>query len=80
MAESNPVPSSPEAGASAGKDVLSTVHLYYSDTELFSNTARVIAVYDAEGKNGKQLVLVTDQTVMHPQGGTTVPHSSIRER
>ena len=51
------------------KGNLSTVHMYYDDTELFSNTAKITAIYRAEGTDGNLLVLVTDQTVMHPQGG-----------
>lgn len=48
---------------------LSTVHLYYNDTELFSNTGRIIAVHEVESNGGKLMVLVADETVMHPQGG-----------
>lgn len=46
---------------------LVTKHLYYDDTELFSNVGKVIAQY-AGSKEG-QTVIVLDQTVMHPQGG-----------
>lgn len=47
---------------------LLTQHLYYDDTELFSSVGRVISQYAAT-KDGQE-VLVLDQTVMHPQGGT----------
>ena len=48
---------------------LNTTHLYYTDTELFSNTAKVIGEHSVE-VNGHQLsAIVLDQTVMHPQGG-----------
>ncbi len=68
-ASQSPASLSPEAAPGASKAALTTVHLYYSDTEVFSNAGRVMAVYETEGRNGKQLVVVTDQTVMHPQGG-----------
>lgn len=49
---------------------LRTTHLYYDDTELFSCEARVLAQEELEGKGGeKQLCLILDRTVMHPQGG-----------
>ena len=53
-------------------DDLKTVHLYYNDSELYSNIASVIATYDAECNGKKVIGLVTDQTVMHPQGGTVI--------
>lgn len=60
-----------DQSGSQGAVALSTVHLYYEDTELFSNTAKVIAVREAdpEVEGEKLVVLVTDETVMHPQGG-----------
>ena len=60
-----------DQSGSQGAVALSTVHLYYEDTELFSNTAKVIAVREADPEvEGERLVvLVTDETVMHPQGG-----------
>ena len=60
-----------DQSGSQGAVALSTVHLYYEDTELFSNTAKVIAVREADSEvEGERLVvLVTDETVMHPQGG-----------
>lgn len=49
---------------------LSTVHLYYDDTEQFTCEAKVIAQEELEKKDGgKQLCLILDRTVMHPQGG-----------
>ena len=50
---------------------LSTVHLYYDDTELYTNTGHVIGEWDTELNGGKQTCLVLDRTVMHPQGGKT---------
>ena len=48
---------------------LSTNHLYYANTELFSNVAKVIGEHTVE-VNGSQLTaIVLDETVMHPQGG-----------
>ena len=60
-----------DQSGSQGAAALSTVHLYYEDTELFSNTAKVIAVREADPEvEGERIVaLVTDETVMHPQGG-----------
>lgn len=60
-----------DQSSSQGAAALSTVHLYYEDTELFSNTAKVIAVREAdpEVEGEKVVALVTDETVMHPQGG-----------
>lgn len=60
-----------DQSGSQGAAALSTIHLYYEDTELFSNTAKVIAVREAdpEGEGEKVVALVTDETVMHPQGG-----------
>ena len=49
---------------------LSTTHLYYADTELFSNTAKVIGEHSVEVNGSQLLAIVLDQTVMHPQGGT----------
>ena len=57
------------SSASGSKDGLSTVHLYYSDTELYSNTARVTSVHEVETSSGEKTALVLDETVMHPQGG-----------
>ena len=57
---------------SQGAGPLSTVHLYYADTELFSHTARVIAIREAEVNGEKLVAIVTDETVMHPQGGKEV--------
>ena len=48
---------------------LTTVHLYYNDTYLFRNTAKVLAVSETEMDEKKQISVVLDQTVMHPQGG-----------
>ncbi len=49
---------------------LSTLHLYYEDTELFSCEAKVIGQEEIVGKTGeRQICLVLDRTVMHPQGG-----------
>ena len=48
---------------------ITTVHLYYKDTYLFRNTAKVLAVGETEADEKKQISVVLDQTVMHPQGG-----------
>lgn len=59
-----------EAGASErAVGALSTTHLYYTDTELFSNTAKVIGEHSVEVNGSPVLAVVLDQTVMHPQGG-----------
>ena len=73
MATPNPKEAPLEAPSSSvpkPKDGLSTVHLYYSDTELYNNTARVISVHEVETTGGeKRIAVVLDETVMHPQGG-----------
>ena len=49
---------------------LSTEHLYYHDTELFTCEGKVIAEEEVALKDGSQsLGIVLDRTVMHPQGG-----------
>ena len=48
---------------------LSTIHLYYKDTYLFTNTAKVLSVSDADVDGKIRTTVVLDQTVMHPQGG-----------
>lgn len=50
-------------------EALTTVHLYYDDTELFSCTAHVTGQWETEIDGNKRTVLVLDQTIMHPQGG-----------
>ena len=57
----------------ASKEIspLNTTHLYYADTELLSNTAEVIGEYSVEINGSQLLAIVLDQTVMHPQGGTS---------
>ena len=53
-----------------GEPSLSTVHLYYDDTELFTCEGKVIGQEEVTTKDGKkQLCLILDRTVMHPQGG-----------
>ena len=47
---------------------LRTEHLYYEDTYLFECTAKVLHISEADADAGTQIV-VTDRTVMHPQGG-----------
>lgn len=61
----------PGAGsASAPLLLLHTERLYYDDTELYSCTARVTATRDKEANENNGLcAVVTDATVMHPQGG-----------
>ena len=54
----------------ASLDDLKTAHLYYDDTALFTCEASVLKQEELEGKDGtKQLCLILDRTVMHPQGG-----------
>ena len=48
---------------------LTTVHLYYDDTYLFRNTAKILAVRDTEVDGVIRTIVILDQTVMHPQGG-----------
>ena len=49
------------------KDGLSTVHLYYSDTELYSNTAKTTSVHEVDsGSEEKRIAVVLDEMVMHP--------------
>ena len=53
---------------------VSTVHLYYGDTALFTCEAKILQQEELEpkdGVDGKQFCLVLDRTVMHPQGGTS---------
>ena len=55
--------------ANASSEGLSTNHLYYSDTYLFSCSGKLLNQSERE-QNGETLtVIVLDQTVMHPQGG-----------
>ena len=61
-----------DAGTLASADSarpLSTVHLYYKDTYLFRNTARVLSVSDADVDGKIRTTVVLHETVMHPQGG-----------
>lgn len=51
-------------------DGLATNHLYYDDTYLFSCNGTVLAQYGTEHNGETMTVLVLNQTVMHPQGGT----------
>ena len=56
--------------ASNGVPGLSTVHLYYEDTEQFTCEARLLKQEDAASKDkNSQFALILDRTVMHPQGG-----------
>lgn len=48
---------------------LSTTHLYYADTELLSNVAKVIGEHTVEFNGGQLVAVVLNETVMHPQGG-----------
>lgn len=54
----------------ASEESLSTDHLYYEDTSLFTCEAKILQQVEVEGKGGKELCLILDRTVMHPQGGT----------
>ena len=53
----------------ATAEALTTEHLYYDDTELFSCTAHVTRQWNTEVDGEKRTILVLDRTVMHPQGG-----------
>jgi len=49
---------------------LSTAHLYYGDTELFTSEGKLIAEEEVPLKDGGvSTSLILDRTVMHPQGG-----------
>ena len=66
-------PETAESGATPSQssaESLSTEHLYYDDTELYTNTGHVTAEWDTEMNGEKLISLVLDRTVMHPQGGT----------
>ena len=65
---SSPPPTSPQSSAEA----LSTEHLYYEDTELYTNTGHVTGQWDTEMNGEKRTCIVLDRTVMHPQGGVCV--------
>ena len=68
-----------EAGASErAAGAVSTTHLYYADTELFSNAARVIGEHSVEVNGSQLLAVVLDQTVMHPQGGRYICFNTYR--
>lgn len=59
-----------DAMASNGAPDLSTVHLYYEDTEQFTCEARLLKQEDVVSKDkSPQFALILDRTVMHPQGG-----------
>ncbi|XP_062518385.1 alanine--tRNA ligase-like [Corticium candelabrum] len=47
---------------------LQTEHLYYGDTYNFSCEAKVLLIKDVDLEQGTK-VIVTDRTVLHPQGG-----------
>lgn len=54
----------------ASPNDLKTVHLYYDDTEMFTCEAILAGHEEIPSKDGgKQLCLILDKTVMHPQGG-----------
>ena len=48
---------------------LSTHHLYYTDTYLFTNIGRILHVSETEFNGHQSNVVILNQTVMHPQGG-----------
>ena len=48
---------------------MATDHLYLQDTELYTCVAKVTSVYETDFSNDVCSVIVTDRTVMHPQGG-----------
>ena len=57
---------------------LSTNHLYYANTEVFSNVAKVIGEHTVEINGGQLTAVVLDETVMHPQGGMFSHQQCIR--
>ena len=65
---SSPPPTTPQSSAEA----LNTEHLYYEDTELYTNTGHVTGQWDTEMNGEKRKCIVLDRTVMHPQGGVCV--------
>ena len=51
---------------------LKTDHLYYADTALFTCEAKVLRQEELEAaRDGRQISLILDRTVMHPQGGNS---------
>jgi hypothetical protein len=56
------------AAAENDPEGLQTEHLYYRDTYDFSCEAKVLLIKDLDLEKRTKLV-VTDQTVLHPQGG-----------
>lgn len=58
-----------DSSSQSAAEGLTTVHLYYDDTELFTNTAHVTGQWETEMNGEKRTCLVLDRTVMHPQGG-----------
>ena len=56
------------AAAEDDHEGLQTEHLYYRDTYNFSCEAKVLLIKDVDLEKRTKLV-VTDRTVLHPQGG-----------
>lgn len=48
---------------------LKTEHLYLNDSEAYSCESVIAAVYDVKHQDASCIAVVTESTVMHPQGG-----------
>ena len=69
----------------ADLSVLKTEHLYLNDSESYSCESVIAATYDVKHQDVSCIAIVTDSTVMHPQGGRsarasqlTVEHPRVR--
>lgn len=55
----------------ADQSGLKTEHLYLNDSEAYSCESVVVAIYDVKHQDASCIAIVTDSTVMHPQGGAS---------
>jgi len=65
-------PKTSKSKTSAPDGTPSTVPLYFKDTYLGIESAKVLCVVDTaadDGKGGKETMVITDQSIFHPQGG-----------
>ena len=69
----------------ADLSVLKTEHLYLNDSESYSCESVIAATYDVKHQDVSCIAIVTNSTVMHPQGGRsarasqlTVEHPRVR--
>lgn len=58
-------------GATAATATCSTVPVYFQDTYLFSFEDALITRVEQSEEQPDKLILVTDKTILHPQGGKT---------